>query len=200
MEAFAGACSSASGSVGSMGSAVEAATEEARSGLDQTKMAAQSMATAGQSSFSDFASSARSSSAAASSAVSAACALMSATVSSMRLTIPRMEVGALPHFRLDGRFDPESGSVPSVAVDWYAKGGIFSSASVIGVGEAGPEAVVPLRPSVLRGIGEGIEAEGGGSEVIAWLARNLPAIIADCTPVMGEKEFGRKVRKAAAYA
>ena len=28
----------------------------------------------------------------------------------------------------------------------------------------------------------------------------LPAIIADCTPVMGEKEFGRKVRKAAAYA
>ena len=58
---------------------------------------------------------------------------------------------------------------------------------------------MPLRPSVLRGIGEGIDA-GGGSEVVAWLARNLPAIISDCTPVMGEKEFGRKVRKAAAYA
>lgn len=59
---------------------------------------------------------------------------------------------------------------------------------------------MPLRPSVLRGIGEGIEAGGDGSEVIAWLAANLPAIIAEFTPVMGEREFGRKVRKAAAYA
>ena len=48
-----------------------------------------------------------------------------------------------------------------MAVDWYAKGGVFSSASVIGVGEAGPEAVVPLRPSVLRGIGEGISSRMG---------------------------------------
>lgn len=200
MQSFAGACSSASGSVTSMGSSVASATEQARSGIDQTKMASQSMATAGKSAFSDFANSARSSSAAASAAIAAACARMESTVSSMRLALPRMQVGALPHFRLDGRFDAESGSVPSVAVDWYAKGGVFNSASVIGVGEAGPEAVVPLRPSVLRGIGEGIDAGGGGSEVVAWLARNLPAIISDCTPVMGEKEFGRKVRKAAAYA
>lgn len=200
MQGFAGACSSASGSVTSMGSSVASATEQARSGIDQTKMASQSMATAGKSAFSDFANSARSSSAAASAAVAAACARMESTVSSMRLALPRMQVGALPHFRLDGRFDAESGSVPSVAVDWYAKGGVFNSASVIGVGEAGPEAVVPLRPSVLRGIGEGIDAGGGGSEVVAWLARNLPAIISDCTPVMGEREFGRKVRKAAAYA
>ena len=71
---------------------------------------------------------------------------------------------------------------------------------MLGVGGGGPTRVEALRPSVLRGIGEGIEADGGGSEVIAWLSRNLPAIIADCTPVMGEKEFGRKVRKAAAYA
>lgn len=200
MQGFAGACSSASGSVTSMGSSVASATEQARSGIDQTKMASQSMATAGKSAFSDFANSARSSSAAASAAIAAACARMESTVSSMRLALPRMQVGALPHFRLDGRFDAESGSVPSVAVDWYAKGGVFNSASVIGVGEAGPEAVVPLRPSVLRGIGEGIDAGGGGSEVVAWLARNLPAIISDCTPVMGEREFGRKVRKAAAYA
>ena len=183
-----------------MGSSVASATEQARSGIDQTKMASQSMATAGKSAFSDFANSAKSSSAAASAAIAAACARMESTVSSMRLALPRMQVGALPHFRLAGRFDAESGSVPSVAVDWYAKGGVFNSASVIGVGEAGPEAVVPLRPSVLREIGEGIDAGGGGSEVVAWLARNLPEIISDCSPVMGEKEFGRKVRKAAAYA
>lgn len=41
---------------------------------------------------------------------------------------------------------------------------------------------------------------GGESAVIRWLAENLPAIIAEFTPVMGESEFGRKARKAVAYA
>ena len=41
---------------------------------------------------------------------------------------------------------------------------------------------------------------GGESAVISWLAENLPAIIAKFTPVMGESEFGRKARKAVAYA
>ena len=36
--------------------------------------------------------------------------------------------------------------------------------------------------------------------VIEWLGNNLPAIISECTPVMGESDFGRKVRKAVAYA
>lgn len=41
---------------------------------------------------------------------------------------------------------------------------------------------------------------GGVSAVISWLAENLPSIIAEFTPVMGESEFGRKVRKAVEYA
>lgn len=41
---------------------------------------------------------------------------------------------------------------------------------------------------------------GGESAVISWLAENLPAIIAEFTPVMGESEFGRKARKAVEYA
>lgn len=41
---------------------------------------------------------------------------------------------------------------------------------------------------------------GGESAVISWLAENLPSIIAKFTPVMGESEFGRKARKAVAYA
>lgn len=36
--------------------------------------------------------------------------------------------------------------------------------------------------------------------IIGWLGNNLPAIISECTPVMGESDFGRKVRKAVAYA
>jgi len=35
-------------------------------------------------------------------------------------------------------------SVPTVSVDWYAQGGIFDSPTMIGVGEKGKEAVVPL--------------------------------------------------------
>lgn len=40
----------------------------------------------------------------------------------------------------------------------------------------------------------------GAAAIIAWLAENLPAIISEFTPVMGESEFGRKARKAVAYA
>lgn len=51
----------------------------------------------------------------------------------------------LPHFSMRGQFDAKDGSVPSVDVSWYKKGGIFSSPSVIGVGDAkSPEAVVPI--------------------------------------------------------
>lgn len=35
-------------------------------------------------------------------------------------------------------------SIPQFFVDWYARGGVFSNPALIGVGEAGKEAVVPL--------------------------------------------------------
>lgn len=50
------------------------------------------------------------------------------------------------------------------------------------------------------GIGGSLSVGSSGESVIAWLAANLPAIIADYTPVIGDKDFGRKVRKAVAYA
>lgn len=52
----------------------------------------------------------------------------------------------------------------------------------------------------ISGTGEGVAADGGASAVIGWLAENLPSIIAEFTPVMGESEFGRRARKAVAYA
>lgn len=59
----------------------------------------------------------------------------------------------LPHFSLSGEFDPETGSVPTVSVSWYRKGGILRGAQIFGAlggdflggGEGGPEAVLPLR-------------------------------------------------------
>ena len=50
----------------------------------------------------------------------------------------------LPHFKLTGSFSLKKMTVPHLSVSWYKKGGIFDNPSVIGVGEAGPEAVVPL--------------------------------------------------------
>ena len=51
----------------------------------------------------------------------------------------------LPHFSLTGSFSLMPPSVPKLNVDWYAKGGIFTSPTLLaGVGEAGPEAVLPL--------------------------------------------------------
>ena len=54
----------------------------------------------------------------------------------------------LPHFAIKPKGwhlgDLLKGVIPSLGIDWYAKGGIFSSPRVIGVGEAGPEAVVPI--------------------------------------------------------
>lgn len=50
----------------------------------------------------------------------------------------------LPHFSLSGSFNPLEGQIPSLGVNWYAKGGIFDKPSVIGVGENGKEAVMPL--------------------------------------------------------
>ena len=60
----------------------------------------------------------------------------------------------MPHFSVKGSMNPlkwlEEG-VPRIAVDWYAKGGIFDKPTLFntpyglkGVGEAGPEAVAPI--------------------------------------------------------
>ena len=50
----------------------------------------------------------------------------------------------LPHFKITGKLSINPPSIPKLSVDWYKTGGIFDSPSLIGVGEAGPEAVVPL--------------------------------------------------------
>lgn len=54
----------------------------------------------------------------------------------------------LPHFSIKPKgwkfSDLLEGDIPSLGIDWYAKGGIFKKPSVIGVGEAGAEAVLPI--------------------------------------------------------
>lgn len=53
----------------------------------------------------------------------------------------------LPHFAISPAGwqigDLLKGSIPSLSIKWYATGGMFNGASIIGVGEAGTEFVVP---------------------------------------------------------
>ena len=66
-------------------------------------------------------------------------------VGGVKLQLPHFK---LPHFHLSGGKAPfglgGKGSLPHFSVDWYAKGGIFDNPTIIGIGEKGSEAVVPL--------------------------------------------------------
>lgn len=62
------------------------------------------------------------------------------------------------------------GKIPSLGISWHAAGGIFtkptlfsSNGGMHGVGEAGPEAVMPLNKKTLAGIGKGIADTIGNS-------------------------------------
>ncbi|WP_353802289.1 phage tail tape measure protein [Enterococcus avium] len=91
--------------------------------------------------------------------------------SGIRLRLPRIDMPPLPHFKLSGSFSLKPPSVPKLSVDWYKKGSVFNGPNVIGVGEAGPEAVLPLNDSVLGSIGRMIaermpEGGNGSGQVV----------------------------------
>lgn len=76
----------------------------------------------------------------------------------------------MPHFGVTPEGwkigDLLKGSIPKLGINWYARGGEFDQPSVIGVGENGREAVVPLEhnTSWARDVAELItSAMGGGS-------------------------------------
>ena len=56
-------------------------------------------------------------------------------------SLPHLKV---PHVNVSGSFNLDPPSAPNFSVDWYAKGGVFNQPSIIGVGEQGKEAVMPL--------------------------------------------------------
>lgn len=78
---------------------------------------------------------------------------------SLRIPTPHISWGTK-----DFNFGGMSLSIPTkFKVDWYKKGGLFDSASVIGVGEAGSEAVLPLEnPKTMKMIADSIVGNSGG--------------------------------------
>lgn len=66
--------------------------------------------------------------------------------SGLKIELPHIK---LPHFNLTGSFSLVPPSVPKLSIDWYKNGGIFTQPTIfpsgVGVGEAGAEAVLPLK-------------------------------------------------------
>lgn len=112
----------------------------------------------------------------------------------------------LPHFSVDGGEFPYGvggkGSMPSFDVEWYARGGIFDEASVIGVGEAGPEAVIPLSSERVKPFAEAVadarEEDYDALGNVVYRAVSAALDHFDMKLQIGSREFGRVLREAGA--
>ena len=93
--------------------------------------------------------------------------------------------------------------IPTFSVDWYGKGGVFDAASIIGIGEKGREAALPLNDQTYREIARGIVAQGVGGEGGVTIEKLADTIIiretADVDEVMERiNTITRRERGAAA--
>jgi len=109
-----------------------------------------------------------------------------------KVSLPHIK---LPHFAIRPKgwqlSDLLKGSIPRLGIEWYAKGGIFNSPSVIGVGEAGPEAVVPIdklntmfagmADSIVNGIGTMLAMNQQDGDIV------IPIYLYPSGPKMGEE-------------
>lgn len=110
----------------------------------------------------------------------------------------------LPHFSISPAGwqvgDLLKGSIPSLGIEWYATGGVFNGASIIGVGEAGPEAVVPLRGRNMQpfaeAVAENMQSDSKTAAEVRALRKELPAMLKAYIPRTWEvngREFARLV-------
>ena len=107
----------------------------------------------------------------------------------------------LPHISVSGSANPLDwlkGSVPHFSVDWYKTGGIFNSPSIIGVGEAGSEAVLPLDAFYSymdRAVNRIIAASSGGDNAaVIYEAVKAGMQDADIGISLNGREFGRTLK------
>nr|DAR98094.1 MAG TPA: minor tail protein [Caudoviricetes sp.] len=105
----------------------------------------------------------------------------------------------LPHFSVSGSANPLdwlSKGVPSISIEWYAKGGIMTKPTIFGTngnnlmvgGEAGNEAVLPLNDKTLGAIGRGIAQTMGDSatNINITITGNVVREEADITRIADE--------------
>lgn len=128
----------------------------------------------------------------------------------LKLKLPDIK---LPHFKFNGKFDLSKGQVPSIGVEWYAKGAVLNQPTLFGInpktgrpmvgGEAGAEAIAPidvLQNYVRQAVAEA-NANDGSSKMIDLLQQQNELLIAmlqkDTSLKIDGREFGRMVNKYA---
>jgi len=137
------------------------------------------------------------------------------------LKLPHLIVDWTP---VDSKFANFFGidALPALSVQWYAKGGVFDRASLIGVGDAGKEAVVPLErntewitrvadqlrdelsPAVRTAdagtpgdaLQEVLRETGGSGALMDVLGDILDAVLTGHDIVMDGQRFGKAVRRS----
>lgn len=75
-------------------------------------------------------------------------------------SLPKLK---LPHVTVSGSFSLMPPSAPKFGIEWYKKGALFDRPTVIGVGEAGAEAVVPLSGRQMMPFARAIASQMGGT-------------------------------------
>lgn len=106
----------------------------------------------------------------------------------------------LPHFSISGSANPLdwiTQGVPSIGIEWYAKGGFVDGATLIGAGESGAEMILPQSGTLMDAFADRI-AERNDGILIDWLEANLGATIANYTPTLSRRDFDRMARGAIA--
>lgn len=104
---------------------------------------------------------------------------ISSAFSGIRISLPHIN---LPHFNVSWRDVGGVVKLPSVSVDWYAKGGYFDRPNIIGVGEAGGEHVTPdkkLRSSVEDAVSRAFDRVGAGVSRAVKIAVTVNASVSD---------------------
>lgn len=111
----------------------------------------------------------------------------------------------LPHLSISGGFSIDPPSVPHFGIDWYAKGGVFNGPSVIGVGEAGPEGVVPFNERGARPLAEGIakllDGKGGAGHGDTNVTINVYATVreeADIEKI--SRQIAKEIKRQECFA
>ncbi|MFJ7662956.1 tape measure protein [Lysinibacillus sp. NPDC097162] len=116
---------------------------------------------------------------------------------------PKLKV---PKFKIKGSLNPLDWfgeGLPKIDIQWHAKGGVFNKPTLFntgnalhGVGEAGPEAILPLNERVLGAIGRAIfDAAGGGRQEAQVIHHNYERMLEGAQFIIREEADIKKVTR-----